>query len=76
LINYKNATSFTYILYGVTFTPGTVAPVPGFINIFGFIRVPELDQTPSVPAQPEPTEQAPRMTKRRTNNTGGEQLDG
>lgn len=71
-----NATQFTRTLYGVTFKPGAIASVPGYINLFGFIQVSELDQKPSVTAQHTPTPKTPGMTKKQPINTGGEQLDG
>lgn len=76
MIYYKNTTSFTREVYGVKFTPGTTAPVPGFINLPGFIRVHELDQKPSVSVQPKLDIPERKTTKRKQINTGGEQLDG
>lgn len=76
MIYYKNATSYTREFYGVTFAPGTVASVPGFINLTGFIKVHELDQKPSVSVDSKLNIPAPKPSKRKHINTGGEQLDG
>ena len=73
MIYYKNATSYTYTVYGVTFKPGDVFGVPGFIGIFGFIPVHTSDQKPSESVK---VESASKAARKRSNTTGGEQLDG
>lgn len=43
---YKNTSTIQKTFHGVTFKPGDIKEVPGYINDRGFVRVAELPKEP------------------------------
>lgn len=40
---YKNISNYTKVFYGITFKPGHIEEVPGYINDSDFVKVTEKD---------------------------------
>ena len=45
ILKYKNTCRVTRTIYGVTFKPGEIKDVKGYINDPGFVRVPDVKET-------------------------------
>lgn len=67
---YKNLTNSVKTFYGVTFNPGDVKEVPGFINADHFIRVSEMPEEP--PASVSNTRSGRKSTSATQTNTTDE----
>lgn len=40
---YKNISNYTKVFYGITFKPGHIEEVPGYVNDSDFVKVTEKD---------------------------------
>lgn len=50
---YKNTSIIQKTFHGVTFKPGEIKDVPGYINNRGFVRVSEMPQEPPKSVEPK-----------------------
>ena len=60
MVIYKNLSHATKTFYGVTFKPGEVHEVPGYIHHIKFRR---LDKMPADTAKPQPTKAESKPAK-------------
>lgn len=61
---YKNISNYTKVFYGITFKPGHIDEVPGYINDSDFVEVTEKDYKDQTSKKSETKSESTKATSK------------